>query len=103
MSHVTVTLPSGHVYTPRFVHGVDEARCIGCGRCYKICGQDVLVLAGINAAGAQVPPDDDDEDECDRKVMTVARPRQCIGCEACARTCTKKAFRHAPLARDPVP
>jgi NAD-dependent dihydropyrimidine dehydrogenase PreA subunit len=28
------------------------------------------------------------------KVMSVAHPENCIGCEACARTCTKKCHVH---------
>ena len=45
---------------------------------------------------AEKPYDDDeDEDEmCGGTVMSVANPGACIGCEACARACAKKAQTH---------
>ncbi|WP_235656474.1 4Fe-4S binding protein, partial [Fischerella thermalis] len=27
---------------------IDEHKCIGCGRCFKICGHDVLLLRAMN-------------------------------------------------------
>jgi NAD-dependent dihydropyrimidine dehydrogenase PreA subunit len=31
------------------------------------------------------------------KVMSVRDRDDCIGCEACARTCAKKCYTHAPV------
>jgi Nif-specific ferredoxin III len=42
--------------------------------------------------------DEDDDDDIERQVMTVAHPEKCIGCEACARICPKKCHTHAALA-----
>lgn len=101
MAEFTVALPSGVVWTPRYVQAINEEKCIGCGRCFKVCGRDVLQLVGVDEAGGRVAvsadPDEDDE-EYEKKVMTVANPGNCIGCEACTRICPKKCYTHAPAA-----
>jgi len=33
----------GEPWIPKFIQSIDMERCIGCGRCYKICGRDVLM------------------------------------------------------------
>lgn len=94
----TVTLPSGATWTPTFVAALDDEKCIGCGRCFKVCPRGVLELVGINEDGehVQVDEDDDDDDgEYVKKVMTVAHQALCIGCTACARICPKKCYTHA--------
>ncbi|OGS90283.1 MAG: ferredoxin III, nif-specific [Gallionellales bacterium GWA2_60_18] len=97
MTFATVTLPNGYLFTPKFVQEVNEDKCIGCGRCFKVCSHGVLQLMGINDEGERVAFDEDEDDEYEKKVMSVAQPGNCIGCEACAHTCTKKAFSHAPM------
>lgn len=99
---VTITLPDGRSWTPRFVATLDVERCIGCGRCFKVCGRDVLTLVGLSAEGEQIALaaagyEDDDEDAYERKVMTIANPINCVGCEACARICPKNCYTHAPM------
>lgn len=101
MRYVTVTLrPSGRDWTPRFVQEINDKKCIGCGRCFRVCGRDVLQLVGIDENGERlvlaVGEDEDDEGEYEKKVMTVAHPENCIGCEACARICPKKCYTHVP-------
>ncbi|MBA4257131.1 MAG: ferredoxin III, nif-specific [Polaromonas sp.] len=94
----TVTLPSGATWTPTFVAALDDEKCIGCGRCFKVCPRGVLELVGINEDGehVQVDEDDDDDDgEYVKKVMTIAHQALCIGCTACARICPKKCYTHA--------
>ena len=93
----TVTLPSGATWTPTFVASLDEEKCIGCGRCFKICPRGVLELVGLNADGeyVRVEDEDDDDDEYDKKVMTIAHKELCIGCTACAKICPKKCYTHA--------
>jgi Nif-specific ferredoxin III len=93
----TVTLPSGVEWTPAFIDAIDQDRCIGCGRCFKVCSRKVLHLRGIDEDGALVD-EDEDEDEYERKIMTIARPEHCIGCQACATVCSRKCISHAPLA-----
>jgi Nif-specific ferredoxin III len=93
----TVTLPSGVEWTPAFIDAIDHDACIGCGRCFKVCGRKVLQLRGLDEDGAFVD-DDEDEDEYERKVMTIARPEHCIGCQACATVCSRRCISHTPLA-----
>ena len=96
-----VTLPSGEVWTPTFVSELDEDKCIGCGRCFKVCPRGVLELVGIDEDGEYVhvdPDDDDADDEYEKKVMTIAHQELCIGCTACSRICPKKCYTHAPAA-----
>ena len=51
---VTITLPDGRSWTPKFVHAINEEKCIGCGRCFRVCGRDVLQLKGVNEDGEYV-------------------------------------------------
>ena len=44
MSAFSVTLPSGETWTPTFVQSIDEEKCIGCGRCFKVCPRGVLAM-----------------------------------------------------------
>ena len=101
MADITVTMPDGRSWVPRFVQGLNRDKCIGCGRCYRVCGRDVLQLVGVTDEGATVPlvvgADDDDDEEYEKKVMTIAQPRNCVGCEACAKICPKKCYTHAPM------
>ncbi|CAD6562736.1 ferredoxin III, nif-specific [Paraburkholderia sabiae] len=92
----SVKLPGGKIWTPAFVCSLDEQKCIGCGRCFRVCSQGVLQLVGVSEDGALIPFDDDDEDEYQKKVMTIAHPQLCIGCTACAKICPKKCYRHVP-------
>jgi Nif-specific ferredoxin III len=83
-------------WIPQFIQAIDLAKCIGCGRCFKVCGRNVLSLRALDEGGEFI--DDDDEDgEFERKVMTIARAENCIGCEACARVCPKNCQTHAAL------
>jgi Nif-specific ferredoxin III len=94
---VTITLPDGRSWTPKFVHTINEEKCIGCGRCFRVCGRGVLELKGVNEDGEYVEvalDDDDDEGEYDKKVMTIANQMNCVGCEACAKICPKKCYDH---------
>jgi len=98
MPHFSVTLPSGRHWTPNFIQHIDQEQCIGCGRCFKTCGQGVLTLMGRTDGGTLVLLDDDDDDY-EKKVMSIAHPERCVGCESCSRNCSKKCISHAPAAR----
>ncbi|MEX3960352.1 Nif-specific ferredoxin III [Trinickia symbiotica] len=93
----SVKLPSGEMWTPTFVSTLDQEKCIGCGRCFRVCARGVLELVGLDASGTYVPLDGDDsnDDEYEKKVMTIAHRAPCIGCTACARICPKKCYTHA--------
>jgi Nif-specific ferredoxin III len=100
MTSFSVTLPSGEIWTPNFVADLNQEKCIGCGRCFKVCSREVLQLVGIDADGEFVAlaGDDDDDEEYEKKVMTIAHKENCIGCEACSKICPKKCYTHSPLA-----
>lgn len=91
-----IEAPDGRSWIPRFIVAIDQEKCIGCGRCYKVCGRGVLDLIGLDEDGNQVSIED--EDEYEKKVMTVIRQELCIGCEACARTCPKGCQTHMALS-----
>ena len=99
MSSFSVTLPSGEVWTPKFVQHINEETCIGCGRCFKVCPRGVLAMVGVNEDGERVgvSQDDDDDEEYEKKVMTIAHSELCIGCTACSKICPKKCYTHAAL------
>lgn len=81
----------GRSWEPRFLLAIDPKTCIGCGRCYKVCGQNVLTLMGLNDDGELCDVEDDD---VDRKVMGLADAGACIGCGACAKVCPANCQTH---------
>lgn len=107
MSVVTISLPDGRSWTPRFVQTITEEKCIGCGRCFRVCGRDVLQLKGVDENGEYVEiaigDDDDDDGEYEKKVMTIVNQMNCVGCEACAKICPKKCYSHAPMQTEVTP
>lgn len=93
----------GTVWTPQFVTELNESTCIGCGRCYKVCPRDVLEIVQRGMDDVELDDDDDDDDDfdddddSDNSYMTLANPKDCIGCEACSRVCPKQCFTHSSL------
>jgi Nif-specific ferredoxin III len=86
----------GRDWRPEYLVAIDPAKCIGCGRCYKVCGRDVMTLKGINDEGEYIDDDDEDADEIEKKVMVMADSGACVGCGACARVCPSSCQSHAP-------
>ena len=84
----------GRTWQPSYLFDIDPKTCIGCGRCFKVCGRSVMDMKGIKEDGKLVNLDDDDEIE--RKIMTVVDPGACIGCAACYRVCPKGCQAHGP-------
>ncbi len=60
----------------------------------------MLELVGLNEDGDHVAlaGEDDEDDEYEKKVMTIAHQEMCIGCTACSRICPKKCYTHAPAS-----
>jgi len=93
-------MPDGRSWVPKFDKDINREKCIGCGRCFKVCGREVLQLMGMDDQGELIAmdADEDDDEEYEKKVMTVANEKNCIGCEACAKICPKKCYSHEALA-----
>ncbi len=96
MATLTGLTFGGATWTPKFVQAINQDKCIGCGRCFKACGRNVLMLQAMNEEGEFV--EDEDDDEIEKKVMTIVAAAKCIGCQACARVCPKNCYTHAELA-----
>ncbi len=91
MTSITGLTRGGDSWTPTFVTALDEATCIGCGRCYKVCPRNVFNLETRE-------PDDDDDDDDVRSIMVIADQMDCIGCASCARVCPKNCHTHEACA-----
>ncbi|MBI5406435.1 MAG: ferredoxin III, nif-specific [Nitrospirae bacterium] len=96
MEVVTGITQGGKVWFPQFVQSIDTSKCIGCGRCFRVCGRDVMRLVAVDEDGTLIEIEDEDE-ECEKKVMTLPHPENCIGCEACFRVCPKQCYTHGPV------
>ena len=96
MSQVTIELADGRSWIPKFAVAIDKEKCIGCGRCYKVCGREVMTLVGVDEDGEIVDIEDDD-DEYEKKIMIISNQMNCVGCEACARVCPKNCYTHAAM------
>jgi Nif-specific ferredoxin III len=102
---ITGLTRGGEEYTPEFVVALDQGKCIGCGRCFKVCPRDVLDLVEREDLDDEDYDDDDYGDDDDdfsddtAMVMTLKNVMDCIGCEACSRICAKKCFTHEPQSQ----
>ncbi len=96
MSTVTGLTFGGQTWIPEFLKKINWNTCLGCGRCFKVCGRGVMALVALNDEG-EVVDEDDDDDEVERKVMSVINAAACIGCQACDRVCPKACHTYEPL------
>ena len=100
MSNITGITRGGVPWIPAFVTDLNQTRCIGCGRCYKVCPRDVFELIDRDDLDLDEmemdDEDDDDFDEAPGMVMSLKNLLDCIGCQACARVCPKKCLSHEP-------
>lgn len=84
----------GADWEPVYLQAIDGENCLGCGRCYKVCGRNVLSLIPLDEEGNVT----EEEEDIERHVMTVANADDCIGCGACARVCAKGCQKHGKEA-----
>ncbi|QDF95709.1 ferredoxin III, nif-specific [Azoarcus sp. DD4] len=91
MSDITGLTRGGATWVPQFVLELNAKRCIGCGRCYKVCPRDVFEL--VEREGDEL---DEDLDDDNLMVMSLANALDCIGCGACGRVCPKNCHSHGP-------
>lgn len=96
------TRRDGKPWEPEYLVSINGETCIGCGRCFKVCGRDVMHLKGLNEDGELIDFDpeaeDDDDEEFERKIMVIVNAGNCIGCTACARVCPKNCQTHTPAS-----
>ncbi|WP_413208194.1 ferredoxin III, nif-specific [Rhodospirillum sp. A1_3_36] len=97
MANITYKTRDGSEWEPKYLTQIDDELCIGCGRCFKVCGHGVLEMKGVNEDGELCDPYDEDE-EITRKVMVVSSEGNCIGCEACETVCGTNAQTHAAVS-----
>jgi Nif-specific ferredoxin III len=90
---MSLTTRDGSSWEPEYLLAISAEKCIGCGRCFKVCGREVMTLKGLNEDGEYVELDDED-DEVEKKVMVLAKAGACIGCGACARVCPTNCQTH---------
>lgn len=91
----------GRAWQPDFLIAIDPETCIGCGRCFKVCGRDVMTLKGLDEDGNLVALTEDSEDDVEKRIMAMADAGACIGCGACARVCPTSCQTHSPDAAAP--
>jgi Nif-specific ferredoxin III len=99
MSIITGITRGGTTWTPAFVTLLNQVRCIGCGRCFKVCPRDVFELIDrdeLNLEELDADDSDDDFEEAPGMVMNLKDRLDCIGCQACSRVCPKKCLTHEP-------
>ena len=77
----------GTRWVPMFLEEISETKCIGCGRCNKVCSHGVLGMKGLTEDGDKCPIDDED---MERIVTTIVDKGKCVGCNACALVCGAK-------------
>jgi Nif-specific ferredoxin III len=92
---ITGRTRGGAEWVPEFVTALDAQKCIGCGRCYKVCPRDVFTLV---ERAEMVEDADDFDDDDEMMVMTVQNGLDCIGCKACAAVCPKQCHTHEAAA-----
>lgn len=85
----------GLEWIPQFVTALDAQKCIGCGRCYKVCPRDVFTLVERSSVLDDAEDFYDEDDEM--QVMTIKDAFDCIGCTSCAKVCPKQCHSHQAL------
>lgn len=95
MESITGLTRGGEPWTPTFVIDLNQKKCIGCGRCFKVCPRTVFEVIE-RTEEVENEDEDEDWDDDNTMVMSLANELDCIGCGACARVCPKGCHTHAP-------
>lgn len=76
----------GKPWIPQFATEIDTAKCLGCGRCVKVCSHQCLTLESFL-----------DDDDTERYTAAIVQRDDCIGCQACGKTCVRGCYTFTPL------
>jgi Nif-specific ferredoxin III len=95
MSETPFVRRDGTPWVPVYLESIEPELCIGCGRCYKVCGQGVLTMGWVTEEGEVCEEDDGD---AERMMAIITNGGNCVGCGACARVCGTKAQTQVPAA-----
>ncbi len=87
--YITGLTKTGKIWVPQFISSLNQENCAGCGRCYKACPRKVFELVEH--------PDSDDLGG--HKIMSIARPEDCIGDGICQAACTKGNITCRPVKK----
>jgi Nif-specific ferredoxin III len=96
MSKMVGHTRGGDEWVPEFVTVLDASKCIGCGRCYKVCPRSVFEL--VERSEELMGDDDFYDDDDEMMVMTIKDAMDCIGCMSCSRVCPKGCHTHEAMA-----
>lgn len=77
-NYVNAPRKSGIKWVPHFLAGFDQANCISCGRCIKVCAGGVYSF----------------EDDGDKMIVKVENLDDCIGDMSCEKVCPKNKTMH---------
>lgn len=86
MKEITFLTFGGHTWTPKYVENPDIEKCLGCGRCIKICSQGCIALTQYI-----------DEDDSERFIASIKNKEACIGCQACGKACVRGCYTFSSL------
>ncbi len=87
MTVLTYKTYGGNPWIPQYVKSVDEDKCLGCGRCVKVCAQQCLSLESYV-----------DEDDTERYIAAISNRDNCIGCQSCGKTCVRGCYEYETLS-----
>lgn len=71
----------GSPWTPMYVDTFDKNKCLGCGRCIKLCVQKVL---GVETY--------EDDEGTERQIAKIDNKDLCIGCQSCGSICVRRCY-----------
>jgi len=71
----------GLPWTPLYIEEIDKSKCLGCGRCVKLCVRNCVGLESF-----------EDDEGTERHVAIISDKDQCIGCQACGSICIRNCY-----------